>query len=387
MRDTVAIVGSHPEWRELAPWKDKDVDIWVFNEVVGQANSWVRRWDAVFQMHLPTIYRNANNRCDPHHWRWLQQDHGKPVYMLDVDPDVPSSVKYPLEELDTHLLIGFERTSAPGDKDKADRRYFTSTIAYAVALAIHKGYRRILVYGVEMSSNTEYTWQRDCVAYWVGMAIGKGIAVEYYGGDAIFSRPLYGYDGYIEADIEGLEARKAELDKELEIATKERQRCERVLAKRWEEPSQHLYNLQVAHNKEGAIEGHLHEAERYLFKCKAMKDESGFAFIDRNEYEGAAAGAKPEIEKHGAEVYRTAGKIDYVMTAWMQTKDPEALKQVKTFCNLHVQAAHQSGYHQGIFTENLRLAQELDYHLTAAGGTKALDMLVEGLPTPARPDG
>jgi len=35
MRNRVAIVGSHPETRNQAPWDDLSFDIWVFNEAPG----------------------------------------------------------------------------------------------------------------------------------------------------------------------------------------------------------------------------------------------------------------------------------------------------------------------------------------------------------------
>ena len=87
---TLAIVGSHPATRDNAPWDNHSIDIWVFNEAAREA--WVKRWDAVFQLHKPTIYRNPNNRTDPKHWEWLQQVHGKPIYMQAHDPMVPDSI-------------------------------------------------------------------------------------------------------------------------------------------------------------------------------------------------------------------------------------------------------------------------------------------------------
>jgi hypothetical protein len=181
--------------------------------------------------------------------------------------------------------------------------------------------------------------------------------------------------------------RREELLQAQEEAIRERQRLERVLNKRWEDPSKHIYDLQMAKREEGFVDGQLHELDRYIHKAQAMKEQRGVAIIDRNEYEGSAAGVREKIENWSAEVYRSAGRIDYVLNVWLQTKDPTALKQVKMFTELHLKASYESGFNQGIFDANLELAKELDYHLTAAGGIKALELMTEGLPTPARPAG
>ena len=88
MNKTVAIVGTHPDTRDNAPFDDPNIDIWVFNEVAGKNvkqddgsfRPWAWRVDAVFQMHLPLIYRSLLNRSDPKHWEWLQKEQDFPVY-------------------------------------------------------------------------------------------------------------------------------------------------------------------------------------------------------------------------------------------------------------------------------------------------------------------
>ena len=80
MNRTVAIIGTHPETREEAPWNDPTVDRWVFNEA-GSAPWVAGPIQAVFQMHAPAVYRNPENRTDREHWRWLKQPHDYPVFM------------------------------------------------------------------------------------------------------------------------------------------------------------------------------------------------------------------------------------------------------------------------------------------------------------------
>ena len=92
----LAIVGSHPTTRELAPYDDPRFDILLFNEAAQKPEVY-KRWDMLLQIHLPEVYRSEHNWVNKDHWKWLQEKHGKPIYMQHVDPDVPDSVEYPLD--------------------------------------------------------------------------------------------------------------------------------------------------------------------------------------------------------------------------------------------------------------------------------------------------
>jgi len=182
---TVCIVGSAPTTREDAPFDDLTKPIWVFNEAA--EIEWCKRADVVFQMHLPEVYRSPLNRTDPEHWQWLQQDHGAIIYMQDVDPAVPNSRKYPLDEIFARYRFHWP------DGDLI--RFITSTPAFAVALAVYQGFEKIEIYGCDLHSNTEYQYQRDNFAFWIGVALGEGIEVEMHGGWDLFDVPVYGYEG------------------------------------------------------------------------------------------------------------------------------------------------------------------------------------------------
>jgi len=69
--DTLVILGSHPGTRQDFDWgRVKDVDVWAFNEAVSRGE-WVQFASAVFQMHIPAIWRNPTNRNDNKHADWL----------------------------------------------------------------------------------------------------------------------------------------------------------------------------------------------------------------------------------------------------------------------------------------------------------------------------
>jgi hypothetical protein len=76
--------------------------------------------------------------------------------------------------------------------------YFTSTVAYAIALAVHQGFDEINLYGVPLEHHTEYAHQRPCVEFWIGVAKGRGILVNIYGEHSTLLKDingkLYGYN-------------------------------------------------------------------------------------------------------------------------------------------------------------------------------------------------
>jgi len=190
---TVAIVGSAKTTRHLAPFDNPEITIWGINEAL--AFPWMKRADAMFQMHARGSFTRANNHNDPNHWAWLQQPHPFPIYMQQVWPDVPASVAYPLHAVVQHF----------------GRQYFTSTVAYMIALAMLQDFERIELYGVEQSSDTEYYWQRDCTSYWLGVAEGAGYEVYMPAQCSLLTGKLYGYEGGTVIERQFIEARKDKL--------------------------------------------------------------------------------------------------------------------------------------------------------------------------------
>lgn len=275
-KKTVAIVGSHPVTRGKAPWTKKYVDIWVFNEA--GSNEWVKRVDAVFQIHLPPIWKNPNNKNDPGHYEWLKQQHPFPVYMQDEYPDVPSSVKYPLEDVIQQLLPNLRRRGAKRKEEIV--KYFSSSPAYAIALALCQGYERIELYGVEMATVTEYQTQRSGVALWLGIAVGRGVEVILPEESGLLKGLLYGYEGDVVIHRQEFETTAVKLNNELVNAQahmgKTGARLENVLrliarATTDEESATHqqeYLEAMKAHNnailRYGVISGALQENERYL---------------------------------------------------------------------------------------------------------------------------
>ena len=157
------IVGSGITW-DLAHYNRDDVDIWGLSTMIPK----MPRVDRLFEMH---------STGDAERFKGLQAAEC-PVYMQKEWEQIPNSIEYPLDKI----------------VDKFGH-HFASSISYMLALAIDEGYKKISIYGVSMSHNTEYRTQRHSVEYLIGYAKGLGIEItipkEEDLGKSIF---LYGYE-------------------------------------------------------------------------------------------------------------------------------------------------------------------------------------------------
>ena len=166
----VAIVGA-AEGREHAPgYFDGDPDwcVWALNEIHQPY------YDRHFELHPVTVPPQ-----DEREMKFLAECRA-PCYVLHATPLVPSGVVFPMARLRAAGL----RTD-----------YFTCTFAYQIALAIVDGFREIGLYGLTLwrGSPRERLLEYACVAYWAGVAEGRGIAV--HDECNLLGAPyLYGYD-------------------------------------------------------------------------------------------------------------------------------------------------------------------------------------------------
>ena len=171
----VAILGYTPS-RSKAPFDDPSFEIWGLNDLYKQDD--ITRWDRWFQIHTPEDVNENKNRVQ---WHKLLVDYAQwdcPVYFQEAIPGLKNSVKYPLDEIVAHF-----------------GRYFTNSISYMIALAIYEGFEEIHVYGVDMSTATEYAHQRPSCEYFLGWAKGAGIKIHIpLESDLLKARWLYGYE-------------------------------------------------------------------------------------------------------------------------------------------------------------------------------------------------
>ena len=160
----VAIVAYGPT-RNMVPFSyyaDKpDFEVWGLNAVGRLDDEW--RYDRMFDPHP------YGAGCSTESWGpkldWYLE-WGKRVYMLEPHPDLPESRAYPLDEI-------AERFTPLTDGD----RYFASTHAYMIAMAIIEAVEEIELYGCDLISAKEKADQRACMSWLLGYAQGLGIKV------------------------------------------------------------------------------------------------------------------------------------------------------------------------------------------------------------------
>jgi hypothetical protein len=363
-RPTVAIIGSHPRTRDQFDFDREDCSIWVFNEAMAQ--EWCTRADAVFQLHKPVVFRSATNRNDPKHYEWLQSHNTPEIIMQEQYPDVPNSSRYPIEDV-LALAPGFG--------------YLTSSVAYAIALAIVREYKRIELYGAEMETNTEYGHQRQGMAFWIGVAVGRGIEVEHVS-PTFWNAPLYGYEGDVRVDMSHYEGRiEALRDQRDKIQQAHDQQTEQInqvvnaFIKDYKADQSRLDDIVVAVAQSahdfGVMDGALQVNEQYLERCKIMLEESGTYLIVRQELEGKARAGADERDEQLRNVHVRADRLQ------------QARKKLRTNSNQDIRAGLAgdfskkladyikvctlTGIGSGCFQENMLLLQTYDKLLGSQG--------------------
>jgi hypothetical protein len=376
MKDIIAIIGSHPRTRAEFSFDRDDCDIWLFNEAL--STQWAKRADAIFQMHAEAIWRNPTNRNDPKHLQWLQTQTETAIYMQEQYPDVPRSIKFPLDEI----------------VDKYGIRYFTSSVAYALALACYLGYKRIELYGVEMETNTEYQFQRDGVSLWLGVARGLGIEINAH--ISLFDQPLYGYEGEVTMPYERFGERIVELQPALDDLSGQYKAAMVDLQKAFElfagsSDIQTENALFAAAERQrglssalGEISGRMQENKRYQGKADAMRAASGEYIFSRQEFESAANDLKKQADKSNLEYVAFGNTLDHIhrnvkVAAKKSPKRARLVEGYRQAIQEYLKVANRTALFVGASKENYEFLAWLDKHIRAAGGQKSEAAILEQL--------
>jgi hypothetical protein len=192
----LALLGGADSTRGAAVESKAD-EIWTLNWFY--LYDWVPRIDRLFEMHPIWLYGQTGkpeHQKIYDHWKWLKQSKKPyPVYMLTDLAAVPSCVRYPIEEV-TRVVFGnlLSRGETPSS-------FYSSTVDYMLALAIYEkitgitDWSEIELYGIEMGSMTEYRYQREGSAFFIGRAIGAGIRITLPSISILLRSKKYGYEG------------------------------------------------------------------------------------------------------------------------------------------------------------------------------------------------
>lgn len=168
----VALIGTAPSSRALAPYNDPTWQIWGCSP--GNMNI-LPRVDLWFELHSNLLWPEHESYGKPY-IEWLKQQ-SFPLFMQD-NSLVPRAMPFPRDQMVEEF----------GDD------FFTSSFAWMMALAISKGATEIALYGIDMASRDEYIRQRPGFYYFRQRARERGIKVSApHESDIMQAPPLYAY--------------------------------------------------------------------------------------------------------------------------------------------------------------------------------------------------
>ena len=166
----IAILGSAPSSKALAPFSDPSWEMWVCSN----ANSDLPRADVVFELHDVEIFEAMPQLAG--YMDWLK--HQKKVYMIEKLDRYPTSEEYPKARM----------------IEKFGPYFFSSSIAWMMALAIDQKPDTIGLFGIDMTASEEYAFQRPGCQYFIQKCLDLGIKlIVPPQSDIAQPAPLYGY--------------------------------------------------------------------------------------------------------------------------------------------------------------------------------------------------
>lgn len=168
----VALIGTAPSSRMLAPYNDPSWKIWGCSP--GNQNT-LPRVDVWFELHSNLLWPEHESYGRPY-IEWLKVQ-TFPVWMQDQSL-VPHALVFPKDEIVAEF----------GDS------FFTSSFAWMMALAMKQGATEIALYGIDMASRDEYIRQRPGFYFFRYIAEKRGIKVSAPHESDIMQAPaLYAY--------------------------------------------------------------------------------------------------------------------------------------------------------------------------------------------------
>ncbi len=165
----VVLLGTAPSSMMLAPYGNKDWDVWACSPGT---------------MSAPRVDR----RYELHRWEpgkeWFSEGY---VSMLKAFPG-PVVMGQRIPEIPNSVALNWK-----AHVERFGRYFFTSTLAWMMADAICEGFDKIALYGVDMAATTEYHDQRMGCQYMAMIAQHLGIEVGVPPESDLFRpAPLYG---------------------------------------------------------------------------------------------------------------------------------------------------------------------------------------------------
>lgn len=168
----VAIIGTAPSSRMLAPFNDPTWKVWACSP----GNRGVLpRYDEWYEIHANLLWPECVSYGAPY-IEWLKTL-TCPVYMQN-NLLVPNATAFPKEQM----------------VNEFGPYFFTSSFAWMMAFAIMRGAKEIALFGVDMASKDEYVLQRPGGHFFMWEAGRRGVKVSVPAESDLCQPPqLYGY--------------------------------------------------------------------------------------------------------------------------------------------------------------------------------------------------
>ena len=168
----VALIGTAPSSRMLAPFNDPTWKIWGCSP--GNMNQ-LPRVDAWFEIHGNMLWPE-NKHYGEAYLTWLSQQ-TFPVYMQSRKW-IPNATPLPMREL----------------VNEFGPYFFSSSFSWMMAMAMKQGAKEIALYGIDMASRDEYILQRPGAYYFFSEGKKRGIKMSApYESDIMQPPALYGF--------------------------------------------------------------------------------------------------------------------------------------------------------------------------------------------------
>ena len=168
----ICILGTCPS-RLSAPLSDLSWDVWTIGP--GGKNS--NRWNVLFEIHGKGTWPEGFAQ---YLHELKTEKPPKRIYTEDPMPYWPANVVYPKGELFA----------------KYGRKWFTSSISYAIALALEENVTDLAIFGIDLESGEEYEWQYHGARYFLDLARLCGVNVIMPKGCGLLRDPIPYPDSY-----------------------------------------------------------------------------------------------------------------------------------------------------------------------------------------------
>jgi hypothetical protein len=165
---------------KFAPFDDSS---WTLASHTAARGKCQREPDWYFDLHRPECFTKERKPWNPKYYTWLQRLQ-TPIFMQEERPEIPLSVRYPIER----VLQEY-------------RAYFTNHVVYMIALAMMEGVTTIGLWGCQYGIESERHVQRGSLEYWLGrFEQAGGTVVLPVKNNTVLAMPntLYGYESHDE---------------------------------------------------------------------------------------------------------------------------------------------------------------------------------------------